>query len=323
MLNFHSSRVALICGIFIVGSLLLACSSNVEPEEIQATVGPQLIVLGTAQDGGLPHVSCSCRRCLQATHDPAARRRVSSVLIETTDPPRRYLIDATPDLPEQLALLRPRSEAGRVDRRPLDGILLTHAHMGHYLGLAYLGFEAMHSPGIPVYCTERFAAFLRNNGPWDQLVRLGNILIEPAAPEWELEGGIRIRVIPVPHRDEYSDTVAFLIEGPNTRILYAPDTDGWQKWEPSIESWLSQVDIAILDGTFFSLAEMPGREVTAVGHPLIADSIDRFTTIDDGGAEIYFTHFNHSNPILQTGLELERVRAAGFHRLEEQTRFPL
>ncbi|MDH3628503.1 MAG: MBL fold metallo-hydrolase [Acidobacteriota bacterium] len=313
-----------------LGLLLIVCSAVLlvgcgeGPEDADRPVsGPRVLVLGTAQDGGLPHVACRCDRCEAARRDPASRRRVSSLLLETVDPPRRYLIDATPDLPEQLASLTARIEEARVDRRPLDGIFLTHAHIGHYLGLAYLGFEAMHAPGIPVHCTPRFASFLESNGPWEQLVRLENIRLMPMDDERVLEGGLRIRAIPAPHRDEYTDTVAFLIEGPTSRVLFAPDTDDWVNWEPPIESWLADVDVAILDGTFYSYDELPGRDVGSVGHPLISESIDRFSAMKGQRGEIYFTHFNHSNPVLQNGPALERLRKAGFHRLEDGSQFPL
>src|SRR5690606_28327044 len=115
-----------------------------EPDS-QAVDGPRLRILGIAQDGGLPHTACDCPRCDGA---PPAPRRASpgaSVALVGTTPGQGWLVDATPDLPQQLDMLddvRAR-EPGRVDRSPLAGVLLTHAHMGHYLGLAQLGYEAV------------------------------------------------------------------------------------------------------------------------------------------------------------------------------------
>jgi len=54
-----------------------------------------------------------------------------------------------------------RTAAGAVDRSPLTGVFLTHAHIGHYLGLAFFGFEAISTKDLPVYCTPRMAAFLK------------------------------------------------------------------------------------------------------------------------------------------------------------------
>eukprot|EP00957_Ditylum_brightwellii_P156501 11911053-Ditylum_brightwellii.AAC.1 len=59
-----------------------------------------------------------------------------------------------------------------------DGIFLTHAHIGHYTGLMYLGREALGAVDVPVYAMPRMRSFLKNNGPWSQLVSLGNINIQ-------------------------------------------------------------------------------------------------------------------------------------------------
>ena len=63
----------------------------------------------------------------------------------------QWMIDATPDFPEQLQRL-----GGRI-----DGILLTHAHIGHYLGLAQLGREVMGTHRLPVYATRSMAGFVK------------------------------------------------------------------------------------------------------------------------------------------------------------------
>ena len=65
----------------------------------------------------------------------------------------------------------------KTDLQPSDltHILLTHAHIGHYTGLMYLGREVMGANSVPVYAMPRMEAFLRTNGPWSQLVYLHNI----------------------------------------------------------------------------------------------------------------------------------------------------
>jgi pyrroloquinoline quinone biosynthesis protein B len=195
--------------------------------------GARVVVLGTVQDGGLPQTGCTCRRCETARHlrpdDPRARR-VASLALHLPATGHVYLVDATPDLPRQIDLVhtfRPYPK-GKPDRAPLDGVLLTHAHMGHYLGLAHLGFESVSTRDLPVWASPRMAAFLRANGPWSQLVKLGNIAlheIEIGAP-FEPEPGVRVKAFTVPHRDEYSDTLAYLLSGPHRTLLYVPDTDG-------------------------------------------------------------------------------------------------
>ncbi len=313
----------------LVALLIFSSGCNrdaAEPEPTPLT-GPRIRVLGSVQDGGLPHAACTCTRCSAARHDPARRRHVASLAVIAED--RAYVIDATPDFREQLHDLRDVGTAvdGKVDRAPVDGILLTHAHLGHYTGLAFLGFEAVHSGGIPVFCTPSLANFLRTNGPWSQLVDLGNIEVREsvAGRSFDLEGGIEVTPVPVPHRDEYADTVGFLLRGPRSTVLYVPDTDNWESWDPPVVERLAGIDIAIVDGTFFSADELPGRRVSEIGHPLITRSLDLLEPlVRSGKTRIYFTHLNHSNPALDPdGEALREIERRGFHVLRDGDEFPL
>ena len=262
------------------GSAIAASAPPAAPASHPA--GPFVRVLGTVQDGGLPHPACSCERCEAARRDPARKRWVASLAVVLPASGRVILVDATPDLREQLhalavalAGIRP-APAGRTDRSPVDGVILTHAHIGHYLGLAFFGFEAVHTRGLPVHCTPRMAAFLRDNGPWSQLVRLEEIALDEVPPggRIDLGEGVTADLFAVPHRDEYSDTVGVVLRGPHGSLLYVPDTDGWGKWQRPLPEVLAGIDVALLDGTFYSPDELPGRAVSSIGHPLIADSMD-------------------------------------------------
>jgi pyrroloquinoline quinone biosynthesis protein B len=287
----------------------------------RAARGPYVRVLGTAQDGGLPHAGCSGPRCERARRDPTFARRVASLAIvvpRERAPHAVYLVDASPDLPAQLTAVSDlRGEpSGRVDRAPVDGVLLTHAHVGHYLGLAYFGLEAISTHQLPVWCTPRMAEYLRANGPWSQLVTRSNVdlhAIEPGGG-FVLEGGVRVVVEPVPHRDEYADTAGFRLIGPNRTLLYVPDTDAWAAWQPTLEDRLQGVDVAIVDGTFYSPDELPGRDLSQIPHPLITDTIQRLApAVAAGELEVYFTHMNHSNPALEPESAPRRaIEAAGF-----------
>ena len=159
---------------------LLACCARA-PQSVEiGTVPPDrpfIRVMGTVQDGGLPHAACRCPNCDGAIEDPARRRFVASLALVLADGRQVYLIDATPDIREQLDAIRPlrRDPPSGVDRAPVEGVLLTHAHIGHYTGLAFFGFEAIHTKKLPVYCSPSLCDFLSDNEPWSQLVRLGNI----------------------------------------------------------------------------------------------------------------------------------------------------
>ena len=286
---------------------------------------PRIVVLGTVQDGGLPQTGCDCTRCAAARKNPLLARRVASLAIHVPKTGHVYLVDATPDLPAQIEEIHGfrAHPQGKVDRAPVDGVLLTHAHIGHYLGLAHFGFESLNTKDIPVWVSPRMAEYLRTNGPWSQLVRLGNIAlreIQPGQP-FPLEEGVTVEAFPVPHRDEYSDTMAFLIRGPKKTLLYVPDTDSWAVWPKPLLEVLEKekVDVALLDATFYSPDELPDRDVTKIKHPLITQSMDLLEPLVKAGKlQVFFTHLNHSNPALdRDGAARKAIEARGFRVLEE------
>lgn len=254
---------------------------------------------------------------------------MASLAIVLPQSDRVFLIDATPDIRPQLDRIRDHVDAppDGVDRAPVDGVFLTHAHIGHYVGLALFGFEAVHTRDLPVRCSPRMAEFLRDNQPWRQLVELGNVRIEEIHPDKPLQLGDGVSIVPllVPHRDELSDTLGFLLRGPSSRVLYVPDTDGWSVWNRPLESVLDEVDVALLDGSFYSAEELPGRDVSAIGHPLITDSMQRLEPlVADGSKQIWFTHLNHSNPALDpAGAERAEIERRGFGILSDGQRLPL
>ncbi len=276
--------------------------------------GVQAVVLGIAQDGGVPHVGCRQKLCVEARRDPSKRRHVASLgLIDRTSG-KRFLIDATPDFELQVS---------RLGGLP-DGILLTHAHIGHYLGLALLGREVANAGGMPVFCTPSMAKFLRENRPWSRLVLLGNIAIHEIEPdrEFTLTDSLRATALRVPHRDEDSDTVAYVVAGPSRKLLWLPDIDKWEKWDRRIEDVLRTVDAAFVDGTFFSADEIPGRSIAEIPHPLVPETVSRLRN-EGLAAGVFFVHLNHTNRLLRDLGSVRQLREKGFQVAFEGQRLSL
>lgn len=278
-------------------------------------------VLGIAQDGGVPHIGCRQDLCVRARRDGARRLRVASLGLVDEREGKRFLIDATPDFPSQLeSLVARRPTQDR--QRPVDGILLTHAHIGHYAGLMYLGREALGAKGVPVYATPRMAQFLRGNGPWSQLVALGNIELHEIEPgrEFPLTAHLRVTPLSVPHRDEFSDTVGFLVRGPRRSLLYVPDIDKWERWVLKVEEEVARVDLALLDGTFLEAGELPGRNLSEIPHPLVEETIVRLTPL---ARRVLFIHLNHTNRLLWDKRALRDLARRGFHVARDGEELPL
>jgi pyrroloquinoline quinone biosynthesis protein B len=301
---------------FLAGTVLLLTA--VAPAS-RAGEGVFAVVLGVVQDGGMPHIGCRQEICAEAFRDPRKRQRVASLGL--VDEARRFLIDATPDFPSQIESLNAGLEA---PPRPVDGILLTHAHIGHYAGLMYLGREALGAKGIPVYATARMARFLRDNAPWSQLVALGNIELREIEPdrEFSLTPHMKVTPIRVPHRDELSDTVAYRIQGPARSLLYLPDIDRWERWERKVEVEVAGVDNALLDGTFESETEVPGRSLAEIPHPMVKQTVARLRG-DALKGRVFFIHLNHTNRLLWDGLAREDLLAQGFGVARDGQEFPL
>lgn len=285
-------------------------------------------ILGTAQDGGLPQLGCSCPNCRKARADARFRRAIASLAIWDLPERRLFLVDVTPDIRSQmeLALNIPGIATGEQRKVP-DAAILTHAHIGHYTGLMFFGYEAVSSRRLPVYCSARMASFLRTNGPWSQLVDLENITLRVLSPDHDLALTPRLSLTPfeVPHRDEFSDTLGLRIRGPKRSLLYIPDIQNWTAWSRSITREVANTDIALLDGTFFSDQEIPGRRLTEIGHPLILDSMRVLQSeADRGRTRILFTHLNHSNPAADPGSRAHRqVAERGFAVAEDGAEFVL
>ena len=238
---------------------------------------------------------------------------------------QRWLVDCTPDFREQLNDL---DRACPSNETPgLDGIVLTHAHVGHYAGLIHLGREVMAADQVPVFAMPRMRAFLESNAPWEQLVRLNQIKIEPLRDEQPLRLNDRLAVTPflVPHRNEYSETVGFRIQGPSRNVVYLPDIDGWDCWTTKIETVVARCDIAYLDGTFYSEREVPGRDTSEIPHPLVVDSIHRLSALRASDrAKVRFIHVNHTNPLLASQSPAAKtVESAGYHVAKHGERFTI
>ncbi len=310
--------------------VVCALAALVQPAPPETRPGaPFGVVLGTAQDGGLPQMGGVAPEDESAREDPKRRRLVASLLIVDPLSQERFLIDATPDIREQVELAnrlapRPRSSA----RPPLfDAIALTHAHVGHYAGLMHLGREAYGADRQRVMVSDRMARFLETNGPWDLLVKLRHIQVERFEADMEVKLNERLLITPiaVPHRDEYSDTFGFIVRGPSRSILWLPDIDKWERWDRRIEEVIESVDLAYVDGTFFDAGELPGREMSEIPHPFISESLRRFAALPEKQRrKVVFVHLNHTNPAATPGSAAQRaIEKAGMRVAREGERQPL
>lgn len=275
-----------------------------------------LQVLGTAAGGGLPQWNCACPGCAGARAHPHRRRRHASLALRA-DEDRWYLVNATPDIGDQIEdspALRPGP--GPRDT-PVAGVILTDAELDHTLGIARL----READGFDVLATRPVRRALTG------LMRLDDILTPYTRVEWrELgagpvplgkSGGIEIDAVPVsPKRPRYAvgtatDTVSTdddhtwvvalrLRESATGRsLLYAP---ALARWSDTFQDAVEAADCVIVDGTFWDDDEpvrtgISARTATGMGHLPIAGPGGTARRLSGLRARCLYTHLNNTNPL--------------------------
>ena len=310
--------------IFIVLIIYISgCTTKDKTNDKTNQAKQYITILGTAQDGGFPHIGCQKKCCDDFYKGVSPKQKVVSLGLIDREAQQKFLFEATPDISTQLADL----EKNHLRTSTIiDGVFITHAHMGHYAGLLYFGKEALGKKDIPVYAMPKMKEFLSNNGPWSQLVTKENILFLDLQKDSivPLSNALKVTPFLVPHRDEFSETVGYKIEGKNKSALFIPDINKWSLWEKNIVEEVKKVDYAFLDATFFKEGEI-NRPMSEVPHPFIEETIYLFkneslTTKN----KVIFIHFNHTNPALQpNSKERNELTLLGYKFATEGKRFEL
>ena len=297
--------------ILILVVAFFSCNKKQEKVAVERNE-PYVLVLGNAQDAGYPQIACQKDCCQRVYKNSEHKRLVSSIAVVDPISNESWVFDATPDFPEQTKIL---SKHLKNEKQLPDGIFLTHGHIGHYTGLMFLGREALGAQKMPVYTMPRMESYLTENGPWSQLVELNNIDLQLIRKDSTIVLNERISVTPieVPHRDEFTETVGFIIHNNKKKALFIPDIDKWSKWDRNIIDYIKEVDIALLDATFFKNGEI-NRDMNEVPHPFVEESMQLFESISDKDKQkILFIHFNHTNPLLIDESEAQKsVLKKGF-----------
>ena len=309
----------------ILALFSLSCQESTRDQassqmDLNTCEGVSINVLGVAQDAGAPQLNCKKDCCKDRWLSGDKEKVVCLGLLDRSNK-ESWIMEATPDLIDQWSMIVKLAD---LEYSP-SGLFLTHAHIGHYTGLMYLGKEALGAKEFPVYAMPRMTEFLSSNGPWSQLVSDQNIKLIPLVHEREisLNENIRMTAFRVPHRDEFSETVGYKIQGPNKSALFIPDIDKWQKWEKNIIEEITKVDYAFVDATFYDGEEINNRDISEIPHPFVVESLDLFEK-EEIRNKIYFIHMNHTNPLLNPdSKESQIVENAGMNVCREGMSFCL
>jgi pyrroloquinoline quinone biosynthesis protein B len=110
-----------------------------------------------------------------------------------------------------------------------------------------------------------------------------------------------------------------------------PDHDSWNETLQAhscdtIREFLTkyEIDIALLDGTFWSGGELQGRDMSVVPHPTVKESLRRLETKTKSDPEIFFIHLNHTNPLYNSSsVEYNQLKESGWALGEERQQFTI
>lgn len=281
-------------------------------------------LLGLAQDGGFPQPGCNRGCCAGAWGKPTAKLSPVALGIVGIDG-SAHLFEATRDMGRQFEIWFQENQSCS----PLSSLCLTHAHLGHIDGLGLFGREVMGSKDLQLFCSQSVSDLIDETPAWKLLLEQGVIKpvvwrpMEPFAPSPDC--GFTITAVPVPHRSELSDNHALIVSGTKQNLLFMPDHDDWgltlgSHNASSIREWLHtlDIDIALIDGTFWNLDELPHRDISEIPHPTISETIDRLGVRLEGDPDIQFIHLNHTNPVLnQKSTQFQQLSELGWKRSSE------
>ena len=297
----------------------------------------RVLVLGSAAGGGFPQWNCNCRVCRAArAGNGRALARTQSSLAVSADGERWVLLNASPDLRQQITdnpPLHPKSEARH---SPIAAVVLTNADVDHIAGLLTL----RESQPFVLYASARVQDALDANPIFrilnPQFVRrealpLGQPLALQASDGEEI--GLTVEPFAVPGKialyledpdagDDFGtregDTIGLCVSQPaaGKRFFYVP---GCAALDAPLVKRLAGAPLVLFDGTLFENREMVtgglGHKTgQRMGHLNISGPDGSMAAFEEiGVGRRIYIHINNSNPVLlEDSPERAAVEAAGW-----------
>ena len=272
----------------------------------------KITLLGNAQDAGRPQIGCIQKCCEDARQNPDLVRNPVSLGLHGE---KFGIVEITKSITNQL---------GMVNNLDLSEIWLTHAHLGHIEGLGQLGRESLNSKNVKLRCSESVVDYIMQHPIWKKLVLRGNITFDKYFSD-------DIVPVKVPHRAKDFDTHALLFKGQNNNLLFLPDHDTWEETLELVgydnpKEWFSSldVDLVLLDGTFWNNNELKTRVQSRVPHPSVTETIDLIGDRKENDPRIIFVHLNHTKPLhYPDSEEYQKLTSLGWEVGEEGMEFNL
>lgn len=277
-----------------------------------------ILVLGAAAGGGFPQWNCRCAQCEGMRQGRLnARPRTQSSIALSVDGERWLLVNASPDIRQQLAASPVLWPAKGLRDSRLQGILLTDAQIDHVTGL----FTLREGCPLPLFCTPSVEEELRTSFPLLKVMQHWKGGFEVHALPESADApvaipflpGLDLRIVPLlsnappysprRHRPQPGDNIGLFIHDSTTgrRFFYAP---GLGDISPEVTACMAQADLMLVDGTFWTNDEMASVGLTGacardMGHlPLSGPGGMLEVLAQYPSARRILIHINNTNPVL-------------------------
>jgi pyrroloquinoline quinone biosynthesis protein B len=309
----------------------------------------RLKILGSAAGGGFPQWNCSCSQCAGVRAGTLqARERTQAQAAISPDSSRWFLLNASPDLRQQVVSSPELAPKSGTRNSPIAGVLLTGADVDAVMGLLHLRefqpLQIFSTPGVRRALTEEnslFRVLNRANPPvrWETL-SLDRLVPIATAFAADKKAGLFCKAVSLhgSYPDYISDSlrqtlapeeavIGLSLVSNEKRMFYAPNLPGIG------DSWLGAVeeaDLAILDGTFWkddelSLIQKGSKSARQMGHlPVWGDRGLLRTPFRPSKTRRVLIHINNTNPILnEQSEECRFVRQSGWEIAYDGMEFSL
>jgi pyrroloquinoline quinone biosynthesis protein B len=287
----------------------------------------RILVLGSAAGGGFPQWNCRCPVCeLAWAGDRRVVPRSQSSLAVSADGERWLLLNASPDLRQQILANPPLQPKTVARHSPIAAVFLSNGDVDHVAGLLTL----REGQPFSIYASEAVLKGLQGNAIFRVL---DPVLVErtPVALDTPLQtrAGLEVTAFAVPGKvplyeeggevrigGETDTTVGLRIAGAGAHFFYIP---GCAAVTPALLARIRGAPLLFFDGTTYTDDEMvrlglSRKTAHRMGHVAMSGadgSLEKFAGVELG-RKIY-VHINNTNPVLVEGsAERREVEAAGW-----------
>lgn len=275
----------------------------------------RVLVLGSGAGGGVPQWNCRCSQCSLAWDEPSqVRHRTQTSLAVSADDERFVVLDASPDLRQQIIATPALHPRHGPRHSPIVAVVLTSGEVDHIAGLLCL--REGHS--FSLIATRTTLDDLEASPIFDVL-RPDEVARLPLALEQSVAvAGLKITVFAVPGKvplyredggalssiETTDEVVGLEVTDGRHRLAYVPSVAALPD---SLRQRLAAADLLFIDGTTFTNRELVAaglsdKTAARMGHMPMSDAGGSLQAFPDfaGGRKVYI-HLNNSNPVLREG----------------------